>query len=892
MLKNYNKLLLLSTILVAILFVSPGLNANILSVEKIEKVIKKANLYGDIYSSDRDFKSNELIIKFKEDRTIFKKKQDLDLLFGINSIDKLNKKYNLFEIEQLFNNQKSKFFKNIFKLNFYEDADILKIAEEYNKNSFVEFAEPNYYYETYQVSNDPYFGVQWSLNNFGQGYPTDGRIDSPGEFDCDIDAPEAWDLTTGDPNVTVAVVDTGIDYEHEDIRDNIWINSKEDINNNGKFDNWPSWRKKDGVSGDIDNIDNDQNGYTDDVIGYDFVKGWDKKTDNNPKDDNGHGTHCAGIIAAVGNNKKGISGVNWNCRIMTIKSTNRRAAGCSEGIASGITYAVENEADIISLSLGGPNSKLMRNSIEYADKNGITLIAAAGNFNTDLTVYPSYPANLENVICIGATDSSNKKAIFSSYGLTVDVSAPGVDILSLRAKNTDSSGSGTNIVDNEYYIMSGTSMAAPHVAGVAALILSIKPDLDPSEVKTILKSSTDPIIDSSVHMGTGVINAFKAVKKTNQVQANIDFSKKINEIKGSIDIYGDAYGENFSRYSLEYGQGLKPNSWIELQNSTHEIKNNLLSRWNTSSLKEDIYSLRLKVISKNFTYIDTKYFLINNIIETLYVDNKNESIQYNLINSAIEKAGNNDTIFVFNGRYDEDILITKKINLIGENKIKTIINGSINIMGKNETKIKNINFLGTNSGRKKVSNRAIYIHWKSNNVLVENCYIENHYRGIYVESDSCELKNNTIYNCSTGIFLWNGKNSLVQNNKILKNKEGIIIYNSNNNTVENNTAYINEIGVSILSSNNNIIKVNKIKKNDIGLNLGLHANKNKVLKNTFINNKRTAKFLNCKENKWDQNYWGRSRKFPKVIFGRIEFFKSLIPWLNFDWNPAEKPYEI
>ncbi|MHC4633358.1 MAG: S8 family peptidase, partial [Planctomycetota bacterium] len=283
----------------------------------------------------------------------------------------------------------------------------------------------------------------------------------PGTPDSDIDAPQAWDVHTGSSEVIVAVVDTGVDYNHRDLQGNIWINSDE-IPNNG--------------------FDDDGNGYRDDIYGYDFIN-----YDRDPIDDNGHGTHCSGIIAAAGNNGLDIAGVCWNAKIMALKFLDENGEGFNSDAATAIYYAAENGADVISNSWGGPYySEMLEEAIDYAHSQGVIMAAAAGNGNSDSTFYPAF---YEHMIAVAATNSNDQKAPFSNYGSRVDIAAPGVDVLSLRASQILF---GT-IHDDYTTIASGTSMACPHAAAIIALIISNHPDTYTDVITARLLETTDDI---------------------------------------------------------------------------------------------------------------------------------------------------------------------------------------------------------------------------------------------------------------------------------------------------------------------------------------------------------------------------------------------------------------
>jgi subtilisin family serine protease len=285
---------------------------------------------------------------------------------------------------------------------------IHEVIGAYQNSPDVEYAELNYIVSISAEPNDPLFPVQWPLRNIAQMYPASGKFNQPpGKFDVDIDAPQAWDIATGTSGIIVAVIDTGIDYTHRDLDDNMWVNEAE-LN---------------GAPG----VDDDENGVADDVYGYDFING-----DPNPRDDHGHGTHCAGIIAAEGNNGLDIAGVCWDARIMAVKFLGSDGHGDLADAVEAVYYAVDSGADVLSNSWVGftLDIKSLEEAFDYAYSQGVIAVTAAGNSaSTDLLL----PAYFENVISVAATDSRDSKPFFSNYGEEVEIAAPGVDVLSLRA---------------------------------------------------------------------------------------------------------------------------------------------------------------------------------------------------------------------------------------------------------------------------------------------------------------------------------------------------------------------------------------------------------------------------------------------------------------------------
>jgi len=324
--------------------------------------------------------------------------------------------------------------------------------ERLKSHQAIEYVEPDYRVSIASIPNDPRFEDLWGLNNEGQ---------TGGTVDADIDAPEAWSISTGSRDIVVGVIDTGVDYSHPDLAANAWVNSGE-------------------IAGD--GIDNDGNGYIDDVHGINAI------TDaGDPMDDEGHGTHVSGTIGASGNNGVGIVGVNHDVSIAGCKFLAADGTGSTSGAIKCIDYMVGLKNSGVNLRVlnnswgGGGYSQALADAITASEQADILFVAAAGNDAVDNDVNPHYPSNYENdnVLSIASTDSRDNMSGFSQWGLTsVDMGAPGSAILS-------------TIPGGGYASYSGTSMATPHVAGAAALVLSVNPDLTSLELKELLMSSGD-----------------------------------------------------------------------------------------------------------------------------------------------------------------------------------------------------------------------------------------------------------------------------------------------------------------------------------------------------------------------------------------------------------------
>jgi len=529
-----------------------------------------------------DYVPGEFIVKFKSEVAVKISKSNNNIVStGIPSIDALNEKYLVSSVERVFETYKNmgadeQGLHNILKCQVPVTTNIHTLISQYSMNPQVIYVEPNYIIHSCVMPNDPSFNLQYALHNTGQ---------TGGTPDADIDAPEAWDIETGDENIVIAVVDSGVDWDHPDLADNIWVNPGEDLNHNGVVD--PS---------DFNSIDDDSNGFIDDLRGWDFVNttnpvysGEDGTIrDNDPMDFHGHGTHCSGIAGAVTNNTIGVAGVCWNCSIMSVRfmyvSKTGLLSGELDDAAAAVMYAADNGAQIMSNSWGiFSYSNLVKDAIDYAYDQGVVLVAGAGNFDVDQKLYP---AALDNVIAVAATNHKDERVALSNWGSEfgrwVDVAAPGADIWS-------------TVFNDTYVPFGGTSMATPHVAGVVGLMLSKNPGLNQEEVRTILRSTTDPV-ESAFYIGTGRINAYNALQRDTSPIVRLNSTLDDAHVSGVLSILGTATGSTFVNYSVWYGTGAYPATWTILQTSSTPVTNGILATLDTASLVEDeTYSIQLVV---------------------------------------------------------------------------------------------------------------------------------------------------------------------------------------------------------------------------------------------------------------------------------------------------------
>lgn len=363
----------------------------------------------------------------------------------------------------------------IVQMSVDPNADMADVIAAFLADPNCLSAEPNYIVHSLATTpNDTNYPSMWGLNNTGQ---------TGGTSDDDIDAPEAWDATTGSNTTIVGIIDTGIDWDHPDLAANIWSNPGEVLNG----------------------ADTDGNGYIDDVRGWDFVN-----EDNDPDDPiDGHGTHVAGTVGAVGNNGAGVTGVAWTVKMIPLKTLDDAGSGSTLDAIEAIDYVTDlvlNRGITVRLTNnswgGGGFSSSLQTAIQAAEAAGVLFVAAAGNDGTNNDAIPHYPSNYTtaNVISVASTDHNDLISSFSNFGATsVDIGAPGSSILSTTPGGT-------------YGYKSGTSMATPHVSGAAALIWAADPSLTYAEVKTLLYDSVDPLASlNSITTTGGRLNAFAAL---------------------------------------------------------------------------------------------------------------------------------------------------------------------------------------------------------------------------------------------------------------------------------------------------------------------------------------------------------------------------------------------
>ena len=503
----------------------------------------------------------ELLIRLTPDAAT-----ELDRLQSKSAISTLLTKHNVESQSRVFPiSIRSSNLQRTYLLRFSINAVLSKLKTSFEESNLIEEVTYNYLRPTLAdiiVPDDPQYPEQWSL-------PL-------------IKLPETWAIEKGNKDVIIAIIDSGIDYRHEDLKEKIWVNPGE-IPENG--------------------LDDDGNGYIDDIHGWDFTDAPNVQAvgdfmdgDNKPIDETGHGTHVAGIAGAMPDNGIGIAGVAWNCPLMAVRAGLSFGEGSrmqDDDSAAAIVYATDNGANIINMSWGSSqHSFVIQDAINYAHAHGVVLIGAAGNSKESDSFFP---AAYKRVISVASTNQHRHRFHRSNFGASVDIGAPGNAILSTQ-------------INNNYRILTGTSMAAPHVAGVAALMLSKRPTLTHEEVRQILINTSDDIQQKDSEepdpnlVGAGTVNAERALLSTGVMQARIHLPQTNSGGSNSITFIGTAGGYKFDHWQLLYGSSTVPTTFIPFTEvvATPRVAEHLAT-WDTSNIPEDVYTVRLVVVGRDGT---------------------------------------------------------------------------------------------------------------------------------------------------------------------------------------------------------------------------------------------------------------------------------------------------
>jgi subtilisin family serine protease len=474
----------------------------------------------------------------------------------------------------------------IIKITFTDDVNEGAFLQLQSLDDNIEYIQKATTYQINFVPNDSLVSQQWALSK--------------------IQAFDAWDKTQGADSVLIGVIDTGIDYLHPDLQNKIFYNPGE---NGMTKPGDPCWT---GVPEDkrFNDCDDDGNGFIDDYMGWDFTDrvgfpfdstGGDYLDwDNDPMDEHGHGTYISGIAAAQTNNFTGIAGAAPNIKLMNLRAFDPGGYGEEDDVAAAILYAVQMGVKVLNMSFGDYSfSYVLRDVIQFAYSQNMVLVGSSGNQNSS---NPHYPSGYSEVICVGNSTQEDFRAGNSNYGSTLDLMAPGTQIV-------------TTARNNNYASISGTSAATPHVAASAALILSLG-NFSNEEVKQILKSTSDDIGEPGwdIYTGAGRLNMFRAVTVTAPSVIKFNHPKQdFATLDSTLTINATVLSALFSTYSLYYGYGLNPANWFSLiEQGSNQFSNEDIFTLSLSSLPDTVYCLRLVVVLNNGRTLEERvnFFII------------------------------------------------------------------------------------------------------------------------------------------------------------------------------------------------------------------------------------------------------------------------------------------
>ncbi|MEM9984784.1 MAG: S8 family serine peptidase, partial [Bacteroidota bacterium] len=435
-----------------------------------------------------------------------------------------------------------------------------------------------------------------------------------------VQAPQAWDQTRGSANVKIGIIDTGLDYDHPEFEGQLWINSAEDLNGNGRFEPWPASEIRNGLSGDFNGVDEDGNGYADDVIGYDFVDqprnpfGGDFfGPDSDPLDDNAHGTLVAGVIGAKADNQIGGAGLAPGCKLVTLRAFAASGGGDDDDIARSIVYAADNGIQLLNLSFGDVyTSRIMLDAIQYAYQRGVVMFASSGNGTGDNLHYPSGYNEVISISASTADLATGREFLWplSSYGVTVDLCAPGANIFTTTLRDTAVDGQVT-----AYTRTQGTSFAAPMATAAAGLIFSKHGIQTPEQIRGTLTTSADDISDQGWDhfTGAGRLNINRALQVVGA--SNVQINSPLNDRGSPLDsiyIIGTVLDPEFVSFDLQYQLGTQDTSqWVDIiTGQIYQRQRDTLALWDLRGLPEGDYTLRLSLSRSNgFTREDRIRFV-------------------------------------------------------------------------------------------------------------------------------------------------------------------------------------------------------------------------------------------------------------------------------------------
>jgi len=485
---------------------------------------------------------------------------------------------------------------HVYVVETAEDASAEQLRALYAADPHVAWVQIDHAHELDALPNDPFLS---SSGSWGQAFEDLWGLHR-------IRAPEAWSLSRGE-GVVVAVVDTGLDYDHPDIADNVFVHPGEDLDGNGRVD--PS---------DWNGVDDDGNGFVDDLRGWNFAS---DAGSPDPFDDAGHGTHVAGTIAAVADNGVGIAGVAPGSRIMPLKGFPADGPGLDSVLWRAVLYAAENGADVVnaswSCSEGCASNPLAEEVVRIVHGLGVVIVTSAGNRQRDVSAYS--PESMRETLTVASSGQDDRlSAGFSNFGWSVDLVAPGGDpaddrnvyvarrnILSLRSSADEASA--PFAVGGDYFRSAGTSMAAPHVSGVVALLRGRQPGLDYESIRRILRRSAvdlGPPGHDRLH-GAGRLDAWAALQHGPlpdllAVLTSPRPGAALQPQAGPVEIRGSAAGEDLQGFEVSYGVGADPEAWLPIPTvGIGPVRDDVLARWDVRGLEQGAYVVKLEVRARS-----------------------------------------------------------------------------------------------------------------------------------------------------------------------------------------------------------------------------------------------------------------------------------------------------
>lgn len=700
-----------------------------------------------LFSQTEHIQTQSIIVKIKGHTSLPVGFDSNKKRSGIEELDLFTETNPVLQIKHLVSGKKKP--QLLLRMEFSSEVDINKKIKQLLQLQCIDIAEPDYISGingTQSVTpNDARFNYQWSLHN-------DGTFSySPAIVGADIDMKNAWSITQGDSNVIVGVIDTGTKLDHPEFSGRLWINSME-IPNNG--------------------VDDDGNGYIDDLNGWNFVS-----SSNNPTDDNGHGSNVAGIIGANGNNGIGYAGVDWNCKIMTLKVLGSNGQGLYSDFISSIYYAVDNGAHVVNMSIQGSSfSLLYQDAIDYAINNNVVVVAAMGNSNHNLN---SYPAAFNGVIAVGATNPNDTRANpfnwggGSNYGDHISVCAPGNCIFGLYYTSSYT------------YYYSGTSQAAPHVTGLVSLLIAQDSTRTVEDIRMLIESTSEDGVGLTIedkplwdpYYGFGRINAYQALSviPTNKT-LNLTVSG-VGSLNLPVGAHSFAYGTLITLEEIpnnEYYLQKWIINGVEYNNPSNEFK----FRMNKDYTIQAVFSLRpIKYVTENGAGLK---------------DGSSWSNAYGNaeFQNGINTSPNGTIFWVAQGTYKPtEIIVVAGTDTRGKSFIirnNKIIYGGFNGTETLLSQRDYINNITTFSGdlgiQNNISDNSYHVVWFENKN--KSTFID----GITIKNGNANASSSSGFNQGGGIYSGVLYNCIIENNSASDNGAGAYQSELINCIVRNNNA--------------------------------------------------------------------------------------------------------